>query len=169
VPREGTGVGPQAKTEYLAQMRDRYVRAKGRKEKSRLLAEAVSITGYHRKAVIRAWRRPERLGPRPRPRGRTRRYGPAVIRALTAIWEAAGYPWSARLKALVPLWLPWARKRLSLATATEAGLRAIRGIQFTRGRPYKKDDNAHIEQKNWTHVRKHMGYLRYDTMAAVRR
>jgi transposase InsO family protein len=41
-----------------------------------------------------------------------------------------------------------------------------RQIQFTRGRPYKKDDNAHIEQKNWTHVRKHMGYLRYDTEAA---
>ena len=39
-------------------------------------------------------------------------------------------------------------------------------IQFTRGRPYKKDDNAHVEQKNWTHVRKHMGYLRYDTEAA---
>ena len=29
-----------------------------------------------------------------------------------------------------------------------------RKIQFTRERPYKKDDNAHIEQKNWTHVRK---------------
>jgi len=41
------------------------------------------------------------------------------------------------------------------------------GIQFTRGRPYKKDDNAHIEQKNWTHVRKLVGYLRYDTPAAV--
>ena len=41
-------------------------------------------------------------------------------------------------------------------------------IQFTRGRPYKKDDNAHIEQKNWTHVRKVMGYERYDTDAAVR-
>jgi hypothetical protein len=40
-------------------------------------------------------------------------------------------------------------------------------IQFTRGRPYKKDDNAHVEQKNWTHVRKHMGYLRDDTAAAV--
>ena len=40
-------------------------------------------------------------------------------------------------------------------------------IQFTRGRPYKKDDNAHIEQKNWTHVRKLMGYLRYDTPTAV--
>ena len=42
-----------------------------------------------------------------------------------------------------------------------------RDIQFTRGRPYKKDDNAHIEQKNWTHVRKHMGYLRYDSEAAL--
>ena len=39
-------------------------------------------------------------------------------------------------------------------------------IQFTRGRPYKKDDNAHIEQKNWTHVRKLLGYLRYDSPAA---
>jgi hypothetical protein len=41
------------------------------------------------------------------------------------------------------------------------------GIQFTRGRPYKKDDNAHIEQKNWTHVRKLLGYVRYDTPGAV--
>src|SRR5437870_4039238 len=42
-----------------------------------------------------------------------------------------------------------------------------RQIQFTRGRPYKKDDNAHIEQKNWTHVRKLVGYHRYDTPSAV--
>lgn len=41
------------------------------------------------------------------------------------------------------------------------------GIQFTRGRAYKKDDNAHIEQKNWTHVRRLIGYDRYDTVAAV--
>ena len=34
-------------------------------------------------------------------------------------------------------------------------------IQFTRGRPYKKDDNAHIEQKHWTHVRKLLGWDRY--------
>src|SRR6516164_4885509 len=44
---------------------------------------------------------------------------------------------------------------------------ARRQIQFTRGRPYKKDDNAHIEQKNWTHVRKLMGWERYDTAQAV--
>lgn len=41
-----------------------------------------------------------------------------------------------------------------------------RAIQFRRGRPYKKDDNAHIEQKNRTHVRRLLGYVRYDTEAA---
>jgi len=43
-----------------------------------------------------------------------------------------------------------------------------REISFTRSRPYKKDDNAHIEQKNWTHVRKIIGWDRYDTPEAVR-
>jgi hypothetical protein len=40
-------------------------------------------------------------------------------------------------------------------------------IEFTRSRPYKKDDNAHVEQKNWTHVRKLFGYMRYDSQEAV--
>ena len=39
-------------------------------------------------------------------------------------------------------------------------------IQFTRGCPYKTDDNAHIEQKNWTHVRKLLGWDRYDSLQA---
>jgi hypothetical protein len=38
-----------------------------------------------------------------------------------------------------------------------------RKITFTRSRPYKKNDNAHIEQKNFTHVRKIIGYARFDT------
>lgn len=38
-----------------------------------------------------------------------------------------------------------------------------RRITFTRSRPYKKNDNAHIEQKNFTHVRKIIGYMRLDT------
>jgi hypothetical protein len=42
-----------------------------------------------------------------------------------------------------------------------------REIQFTRSRPYKKDDNAHVEQKNWTHVRKLMGWDRYDSPQAL--
>ncbi|MBT9144084.1 MAG: hypothetical protein DDT29_02498 [Dehalococcoidia bacterium] len=36
-------------------------------------------------------------------------------------------------------------------------------LEFTRSRPNRKNDNAYIEQKNWTHVRKVFGYLRYDT------
>ena len=280
-------MGPQARQEYLAQMRDRYL-GTSRREKGRLLTEAVTVTGYHRKAIIRAWRRPAAPRSRGPRRGRPTRYDTAVVRALRAIWEAAGYPWSLRLKALLPMWLPWARRRLAVSPATDArqmdrvlapdkrtirrrlygrtkpgtllkhhipvktdhwdvtepgftevdlvshsGDRAdgdflqslnvtdihttwvetravmgksqlrvqealeqlrqalpfaLRGIdsdngsefinahlyrycrthqmQFTRGRPYKKDDNAHIEQKNWTHVRKLMGYVRYDSEAA---
>ncbi|MBI2828132.1 MAG: DDE-type integrase/transposase/recombinase [Acidobacteria bacterium] len=286
-------MGPQARREYLARMRERYVIA-DRAAKGRVLDEAVAVTGRPRKALIRAWRRPPR--PRASRGGRPRRYGPPVVHALVTIWTAAGYPWSRRLKALLPQWLPWARRRLALAPVTEAGLRtisarqidrvlapqkrtirrrqygrtkpgtllkhhiplktdhwavtvpgfteidlvahsgdcadgeflhslnvtdihttwvetravmgksqvrvqealeqlrqalpfALRGIdsdhgsefinahlqaycrvhqlQFTRGRPYKKDDNAHIEQKNWTHVRKLMGYVRYDSPAAL--
>ena len=42
-----------------------------------------------------------------------------------------------------------------------------RNIKFTRSRAYKKNDNAHIEQKNFTHVRKPVGYARYDTLEVV--
>jgi hypothetical protein len=275
-------------------MRERYQEA-DRSAKGPLLDEVCAMTGYHRKAVIRVFGRPAR--PRRRRRGGPRvRYGPEVIAVLRAIWTAAGYPWSVRLKALLPLWLPWARRRLRITDALEAQVcrisprqidrclradkrtlrrrqygrtkpgtllkhhiplrtdrwdvqepgfteidlvahsgdradgefihslnvtdihttwvetRAVLGqsqprvqralddirqalpfrlrgidsdngsefindqlyrycrnrrIQFTRGRPYKKDDNAHIEQKNWTHVRKVLGYERYDSEAAL--
>ena len=36
-------------------------------------------------------------------------------------------------------------------------------LAFTRSRENKKNDNAYVEQKNWTHVRKILGYFRYDT------
>lgn len=35
-------------------------------------------------------------------------------------------------------------------------------VQFTRSREYKKNDNAHIEQKNWSIVRQWIGYARFD-------
>jgi hypothetical protein len=37
------------------------------------------------------------------------------------------------------------------------------GLGFSRSRPNKKNDNCFVEQKNWTHVKKYVGYLRYDT------
>ena len=39
------------------------------------------------------------------------------------------------------------------------------GIVFTRGRPYKKNDGCHIEQKNWSIVRQTVGYGRFETQA----
>jgi hypothetical protein len=274
-------------------MRERYERA-DKTTRGRLLDEVCAVTGYHRKAVIRLLRR--RAVRRGRRRGRPVRYGPTVVGPLRQIWEAAGYPWSLRLRALLPAWLPWATRRWKIPTDivtrlrtmsprqmdralqpfkrelrkrqygrtkpgtllkhqiplktdrwdvqvpgfTEIDLvahsgdradgdflhslnvtdihttwvetRAVMGksqhhvqaalehlrqqlpfvlrgidsdngsefinnhlrryctaqqIQFTRGRPYKKDDNAHIEQKNWTHVRKLLGYGRYDSPAAL--
>lgn len=44
-----------------------------------------------------------------------------------------------------------------------------RPVFMTRSRPNKKDDNAHIEQKNWTHVRQWFGYERHDNPEVVER
>ena len=40
-------------------------------------------------------------------------------------------------------------------------------IQFTRSRAYHNEDNAHVEQKNWTHVRQWIGYDRLDNPQTV--
>jgi hypothetical protein len=42
------------------------------------------------------------------------------------------------------------------------------GIRLSRSRPYKKNDNAWVEQKNWAHVRKVVGYRRFDTTGELR-
>jgi len=41
------------------------------------------------------------------------------------------------------------------------------GITFTRSRPYKKNDSCHVEQKNWSVVRRLVGYDRYNSRAAL--
>ena len=55
-----------------------------------------------------------------------------MIQALTTIWEAAGYPWSVRLQGLLPLWLPWARRRLRLSATVCRQLRSISPRQIDR-------------------------------------
>lgn len=289
-------MGHEAKWEYFRVMCERYRQAE-RGERGWLLDEFCLTTKYNRKYAIRLLNgpRPEKRR-RQRLRGRKPRYGQQAISLLAAVWEAAGYPWSVRLKALLPSWMPWIRKRYRMEPAIEQQLLAMsarqmdrrlagrkreqrrklygrtkpgtllkhhipiktdswdvrnpgfaeidlvshsgnsadgefahtlnltdidsgwtesrallgkgevgvqralegmrsqlpfrllgldadngsefinwhlkrwcdrNGIQLTRGRPYKKDDNAHIEQKNWTHVRKLMGWERYDSPAAV--
>ena len=43
-----------------------------------------------------------------------------------------------------------------------------KGIAMSRSRPYQKNDNAWVEQRNWSHVRKVVGYYRYDTTSELR-
>src|SRR4030095_6134023 len=42
-----------------------------------------------------------------------------------------------------------------------------RRIKLSRSRPYKKNGNAWVEQRNWMHVRKVVGYGRFDTTAEL--
>lgn len=42
-----------------------------------------------------------------------------------------------------------------------------RPVEFTRSREYRKNDNAHIEGRNWTHIRQYFGYERFDNPAVV--
>ena len=289
-------MGSKAKWEYFRVVYERYHKS-GRDAKKLIPDELCRNTGYNRKYAIRRLngpppgKEPKRVRPARRPS-----YGHQLLMILAAIWEAAGYPWSVRLKALLPEWLPWIRKRYRLTPALEEQLlrisarqidRRLQGkkktwrrriygrtkpgsllkhhipvmtdswdvqtpgfaeidlvshagnsgagefaqslnltdihtgwtetralldrsqeavqraldemagvlpfrlqgldsdngsefinwhrkswcdaqkIQLTRGRPYKKDDNAHVEQKNWTHVRKLLGWDRYDSAAVV--
>ncbi|RME15296.1 MAG: hypothetical protein D6797_06820 [Bdellovibrio sp.] len=40
-------------------------------------------------------------------------------------------------------------------------------VMFTRSRPYKKNDNCYVEQKNFTHVRELFGYERFEDESLV--
>jgi len=57
--------------------------------------------------------------------------------------------------------------RVPQLSPPEAFAQRKRPIQFTRSRAYHKDDNAHVEQKNWTHVRQWLGYQRLDDPKVV--
>lgn len=35
-------------------------------------------------------------------------------------------------------------------------------VNYTRARAYQKNDNAHVEEKNWTHIRQYLGYQRFE-------
>jgi len=41
-------------------------------------------------------------------------------------------------------------------------------LLFTRSRPDRKNDNAYVEQKNYTHIRKWLGYRRYDSQRQLK-
>jgi hypothetical protein len=96
-------LGNQGRWEYLRAIYGRY-RTAGRKVKQMILSEFCANTGYHRKHAIRLLNglRPEQRPARPKRRRRLT-YSQETLAVLTAVWEAAGYPWSVRLRALLPM------------------------------------------------------------------
>ncbi len=130
----------RSKTEYLQVMQERY-RGASKKKKQALLNEVCKVCHYHRKHAIRVLNGPW-LDDQPKPKPRTARretYGAQLLSILRAVWEAAGYPWSVRLKALLPLWLPWIRKHFRLTPALEQQLLQISSRQMDRRlQPHKR-------------------------------
>jgi len=57
---------------------------------------------------------------------------------LASVWEVAGYPWSVRLKALLPLWMPWMRKRFQVSPEREKQLLRISPREIDRRFKAKK-------------------------------
>src|SRR5712692_4616564 len=127
-------VGHQTKWEYLRAIYERYRQA-GHRVKHVILNEFCVNTGYHRKYAIRLLNGPP-PGKRPGGGGRTRRrglsYGPETLSILAAVWEAAGYPWSVRLKALLPIWMRWIRKRFGMGGEIERQWLSISARQMDR-------------------------------------
>jgi len=120
-------MGRGSRRDYLRAIYSRYRRSSP-EEKGRILDEFCRVCGYHRKYAIRLLSQPRPLG-RPKPRRRRRfSYSPEVVSLLARVWEAAGYPWSVRLRALLPLWLPWLRKHVAISPALERQLLSITAV-----------------------------------------
>ena len=112
--------------EYLSRQRERYQGLR-RNERSRLVTEIVSVTGYHRKAVLRRLRATPRPRAGWRPVGRPRRYGSDVAQVAQVLWEAAGQIGAKRLQPFLPALLDRlvACGELTVAPTTARHLRAI--------------------------------------------
>ena len=111
---------------YLRAIYQRYRKA-SKAVKTQILDEFCRVCGYHRKYAMSKLR----LGTEPsrpkitRPRTRPKTYDSQVLRIVTAIWEAANYPWSARLKEILRLWLPWIKKHFPVTPEIEKKLLSI--------------------------------------------
>jgi hypothetical protein len=136
---EDLSMAQRSKREYLQTIYTRY-RQGSRAEKQKTLDEFMQVCGYHRKYAIGLLNRPLVRQPAPRriPRRRPR-YSEAVIDAVAQLWAASGYLCAVRLKAALPPWLPWLRRRVALPPALERQLVAISARQIERRlRPRKQ-------------------------------
>jgi hypothetical protein len=105
-----------SRKEYLRIMQERY-RLACKEERTALLDEVCQICAYSRKHAIfllspTSSPKPVRPNHRTRPRGRPRRYDDPLIRTfLKALWKAGNLPCAKRLGSMIPLWLPFYRRK----------------------------------------------------------
>ena len=92
---------------YLKAIRSRY-RPASKQGKSAILEEFCEVCGYNRKYTIRLLNTPNHHASRKKKAGRRKVYdSPDLIKALKHIWFATDQICSKKLKAAIPLWLPF--------------------------------------------------------------
>jgi hypothetical protein len=96
---------------YLAAIYKRYHQS-SRWDKSKILDEFCAVCGYHRKYALRVLKRkpsgsPQALKSSVKPGPVSRYNEPSILAALQSIWLASDQLCSKRLKAAIPLWLPY--------------------------------------------------------------
>jgi hypothetical protein len=168
-----------SKKEYLLAIRDRYQRV-GRRFRSRILDEFCEVCGYARKYAIELLNhQPKGRHKRPGPR---KRYGLEVLEPLKALWLLSEQMCSKRLKAALPIWLPFyeqAHGPLAVATrqkllqisaaAIDRLLKTVRahypgkGLSGTRCGPAALKHRIPIRTDNWDIDRP--GFLEADSVA----
>jgi len=116
-------MGRKSKQEYLLAIWGRYQRV-GRRFKSKILDEFCEVCGYSRKyAIGLLHRKPGQRRKRPGPR---RRYDAQVLEPLKFLWLKSEQMCFKRLKAALPLWLPfYEQKHGSLSESVRAKLLRI--------------------------------------------
>jgi len=129
----------ELRMEYLGTIWERYHKA-SKTSKGKILDELCQALSYNRKYAIR------KLATMPQKRGckltqrrrRERVYDSEVLWVVERMWKAANYPWSVRLKEILRLWLPWARRRYRLRSEVEEKLLSISASTIDRALREKK-------------------------------
>jgi hypothetical protein len=128
-------MGQREKAAYREAIRERYVAA-SRAEKKRILDEFCAVCGYNRKYAIRLLAKPKRR--RKAKRGRKARYAdPALLAVLQAIWKATDFMCSRRLKAVIPVWLPFYEEQTAQPLSDDIRARLLKISRATLDRVLK--------------------------------
>jgi hypothetical protein len=133
-------MGKKSKFEYFKAIYHRY-RKVSKTIKRIILNEFCQVCGYNRKYAIRKLHGPppEEIKESKKTRKREKVYSNAALNIIEAVWEAAGYPWSARLRVILREWMRWIKHQYKITTAIEKEILSISPRQLDRRLKPKKD------------------------------